>query len=153
MFCDLDLKYNRERGVKGMFIKDIMQKKIITLGPDATIREAASLMKKNRIGYLMVVNSASLKGCITDRDIAISLADGKDPDKARVRSIMRKRVVSVRPDTDVHDATGIMAKKGVRRLPVLKDSKLLGVVTVSDLAPVLEREIDNFLHLEETYHH
>lgn len=136
-----------------MLLREIMQKKVTTLPPEATIIEASKLMKRNRIGYLLVVNGQKLTGCVTDRDIALSLADGLDPMKTKVKDIMQKNVVSVSPDTDVFEISKIMARKRVRRLPVLDDNKLVGVVSTSDIAPVIEQEVDNFLHVEEAYKH
>lgn len=134
-----------------MLVKDIMQKKVVTLSPDATVRETAKKMKDFRIGYILVTNGESLKGCITDRDLALWLANGKNPDETRINSIMQSNVVSAAPDTDVFDANKLMARKRVRRLPVIDNGRLVGLVSISDLASVLEEEVDNFLHVEEAH--
>lgn len=134
-----------------MQLKQIMQKKVVTVGPDATIRETAKKMKDYRVGYLLVTNGESVKGCITDRDLVIWLAGGKDPDSTRIDGIMQSSVVTAPPDTDVFDASKLMARKKVRRLPVVENNKLLGLVSVSDLASVIEEEVDNFFHVEEAY--
>jgi len=136
-----------------MFLREIMNKKIVTLPPEASIREAAQKMKTNGIGFLLVVNKGTVKGCVTDRDLTICLADGKDPSATKVGSIMNKNVVFAKPDTDIFEATRLMARKKVRRLPIMENSSLVGVVTTSDIAPVIETEVDNFLHLEEVYRH
>ena len=134
-----------------MLLKQIMQKKIVTVGPDATIRETAKKMKDYRVGYLLVTNGESIKGCITDRDLVIWLASGKDPDGTRIDGIMQSSVITATPETDVFDASKLMARKKVRRLPVVENNKLIGLVSVSDLASVIEEEVDNFLHVEEAY--
>ena len=136
-----------------MLLKEIMQKKVTTLSPDATIREAAKIMKRQRIGYLLVANGKELKGCLSDRDIAMCIADGKDPEKTTVGNIMQTNIVSVTPETDVFEISRIMARKRVRRLPVLDRNRIVGVVSTADLAPVIEQEVDNFLHVEESYRH
>lgn len=132
-------------------LKQIMQKKVVTVSPDSTIRETAKKMKDYRVGYILVTNGESVKGCITDRDLAIWLANGKDPDSSRIDSIMQTSVVTAPPDTDVFDASKLMARKKVRRLPVVENNRLIGLVSVSDLASVIEEEVDNFLHVEEAY--
>lgn len=136
-----------------MLIRDIMQKKLVTLSPEGSIREACRKMKEEDVGCLLIVNGQSLKGVLTDRDIACWLAYGKDPDGVKVSSIMHTDIASVTPETDVFDASRIMAEKKVRRLPVLEEEKLCGIVTTSDIATVLEEEVDNFFHVEEAYHH
>jgi len=134
-----------------MQLKQIMQKKIITVNPETTIRETAKKMKDYRVGYLLVTNGESIKGCITDRDLVIWLASGKDPDGTRIDGIMQSSVITATPETDVFDASKLMARKKVRRLPVVENNKLIGLVSVSDLASVIEEEVDNFLHVEEAY--
>lgn len=134
-----------------MLLKQIMQKKVVTMNPDATIREAAKKMKDYRIGYLLVTNGESVKGCVTDRDLVIWLASGKDPDATRVESIMQSNVITAGPDTDVFDASKLMARKKIRRLPIVDSNRLIGLVSVSDMASVLEEEVDNFFHVEEAY--
>ncbi len=135
-----------------MFLKDIMQKRVVTISPDATIREAAKKMKDYRIGYLVITNSDAIKGCITDRDLVVWLANGKSPDDTRIDQIMQSNIVTATPDTDVFDASKLMARKKVRRLPITGDNgRLLGLVSVSDIASVLEEEVDNFFHVEEAY--
>ena len=136
-----------------MFLRDIMQKEIITLSPEASIREAAKKMRDHKIGFLLVVNDGALRGCLTDRDLTLCIAEGKDFDKVTVGSIMQKNVVFATPDTDVYEATRLMAEKKVRRLPIIQNRSLIGLVTISDLASVIEEEVDNFLHVEEVYAH
>ncbi|MBE7414375.1 MAG: CBS domain-containing protein [Deltaproteobacteria bacterium] len=134
-----------------MQLRQIMQKKVITAGPDASVREVAKKMKDYRIGYLLLTNGEAIKGCVTDRDIVVWLAGGKDPDATKINSIMRTNVITSPPDTDVFDASKLMARKKIRRLPVVEGNKLLGLVSVSDLASVIEEEVDNFFHVEEAY--
>lgn len=134
-----------------MFLKEIMQKRIVTLSPEATVREAAKKMKDYRVGYLLVTNGESLKGCVTDRDLVLWLAGGKNPDEVRVESIMQSNVVTAEPETDVYEASKIMARKKIRRLPIVEDGKLRGLVSISDIASIVEEEVDNFFHVEEAH--
>jgi CBS domain-containing protein len=137
-----------------MLIKNIMQTKLATLIPGASIREAARKMDDEKIGCLLITNGESLKGLLTDRDITCWLArGGKDPDGVRVSEVMQTDIVSVGPEMDTLEASKIMAENKIRRLPVIGDGKLYGIVTTSDLATFLEQEVDNFFHVEEVYHH
>ena len=136
-----------------MFIKDIMQTKLITLSPEATIREAARLMKEQDVGCVLITNGQHLKGIMTDRDIACWLAEGKDPSKVDVGSAMQRNVITAAPETDIYEVSKLMASRKIHRLPIVEDNKLCGLVTTSDLAGVLEEEIDNFFHVEGAYHH
>jgi len=136
-----------------MFLKDIMQTKLITLSPESTIREAARLMKEQDVGCVLITNDQHLKGIITDRDIACWLAEGKDPSKVDVGSVMKRNVITALPETDIYEVSKLMASRKIHRLPIVEGNKLCGLVTTSDLAVVLEEEIDNFFHVEEAYHH
>jgi len=136
-----------------MFLKDIMQTKLITLSPESTIREAARLMKEQDVGCVLITNDQHLKGIITDRDIACWLAEGKDPSKVDVGSVMKRNVITALPETDIYEVSKLMASRKIHRLPIVEGNKLCGLVTTSDLASVLEEEIDNFFHVEEAYHH
>ncbi|MDO8427413.1 MAG: CBS domain-containing protein, partial [Deltaproteobacteria bacterium] len=86
-----------------------------------------------------------------DRDLVIWLANGKNPDETKIDQIMQSNIVTATQDTDVFDASKIMARKKIRRLPIAENGKLLGLVSVSDIASVLEEEVDNFFHVEEAY--
>ncbi len=136
-----------------MFLKDIMQTKLITLSPEAKIREAARVMKEKDVGCVLITNGQRLQGIITDRDIACWLVEGKDPDVANAGSVMQKSVITSTPEADVFEASKLMANKKIHRLPIVEDGRLCGLVTTCDLAGVLEEEIDNFFHVEEAYHH
>jgi CBS domain-containing protein len=137
-----------------MLLRDLMQTKLVTLPPEASIREAAKKMDDEKIGFLLITNSESLKGVLTDRDITCWLAKGgKDPDGVRVSEVMQTDIVSAGPGTDTFEASKIMAENKIRRLPIIENGKLCGIVTTSDFATYLEEEVDNFFHVEEVYHH
>jgi len=137
-----------------MMLRDIMEKDIVTVTPDMTVREAAKKMKEDKIGCILVTENGSLKGILTDRDITCMIvADGKDPNYTMVKEIMNCDVVYTSPETDILEAFKIMAGHKIRRLPLKFNGKLEGIVSISDLAPILKNEMDNFFHVEEVYHH
>lgn len=137
-----------------MLLKEIMQRDLETISPGTTVFDAAKRMKSKNIGCILVTEDGRLKGILTDRDITCSVvANGKEPSSVKVSEIMHKDPFFSSPETDIYDASKIMAEKGIRRLPIQSDGRLEGLITISELAPVLREETDNFFKLEEVYRH
>jgi CBS domain-containing protein len=118
-----------------MNIKDCMTRRVHTVGPDATIADAARMMADNDIGALPVASPDRLLGMITDRDIAVrAVAAGMGPD-TKVRNVMSDEVMYCFENEDVEDVLANMGDIQVRRLPVVdEDKRLVGIVSLSDLA-------------------
>jgi CBS domain-containing protein len=118
-----------------MKISSVMSRDVQVCAPDASLRDAAALMKKIDTGVLPVAEKDRLVGMITDRDIAIrGIADGKGPD-AKVRDAMSHEVKYCFDDEDVAHVAKNMAELQVRRLPVMnREKRLIGIVSLSDLA-------------------
>lgn len=120
-----------------MVVKELMSANICFTKPDASVFDAAALMKKYDIGFVPVCdNNGALLGLLTDRDILLkTLRDEKGPDiTLSVSDIMTKEVCTVSSDTDIHDAACIFGEKKIRRLAVVENSRLVGVLSLSDLA-------------------
>jgi CBS domain-containing protein len=117
-------------------IRDLMTSNPTTIEPDKTVVDAAKLMDSEDAGLLPIVEGQKLVGTITDRDIAIRVvAEGKDPQSAKVRDIMTSRLVTIDPDQDLDEALRLMAQHQVRRLPVVEeDGKIVGIVAQADVA-------------------
>ena len=116
-------------------VKDIMTKDIVAVLPSDCVSEAAVLMYENDIGSVPVVSDNQLKGIITDRDIVIRcIAKGKAPNKTKVSELMSTNVSYLTPEQSVHDAVSKMASEKVRRLPVVKNGQLDGIVSLADIA-------------------
>lgn len=131
-----------------MKVKEIMKKNLITVTPTSFVIEAARQMKEKNVGFLLVVEEGELKGILTDRDITLSVvAEGRTPFQMLVKEIMRPEIVSCSPETDVMEATRLMAEKQVRRLPIIADGEVVGVVSLTDLAHVVGEEIKNLFSL------
>jgi CBS domain-containing protein len=125
-------------------IRDLMAKDVITLEADATVREAARLMRDKDTGSVIVTRSGQLKGILTDRDIAVrAVAEGRDPDEVTVGEISTDSVASVPPDATVDDAINVLREKKVRRVPVVDGDKPVGIISIGDLA--LERDENSAL--------
>lgn len=118
-----------------MKIRDAMTPQVRTVGPEATLREAAQLMAEGDLGALPVTDGERLTGMVTDRDIVIrGIAAGKDVD-AKVSEVMSTEVLYCREDDDVADVCENMSDLQVRRLPVVNaDKRLVGIVSLADIA-------------------
>lgn len=119
-----------------MKVFDLMSESVVSVGADEPVSAAARLLKKYNIGALPVCDDkGKLKGMITDRDIAIRcVASDSDTNKARVSDIMTRGAVTIEENAYIGDAARIMAEAQIRRLPVCKDGRLVGMLSLGDLA-------------------
>ena len=118
-----------------MKAKDVMTKDPATLGPEATLGEAATLMRQEDCGSIPIVEGGRLVGIVTDRDIVIrAVAAGKDARSTKVSEVMSADPVCISPDTDVDEAAKVMADRQIRRLPVVEDGKLAGILVIGQIA-------------------
>jgi CBS domain-containing protein len=125
-------------------IGEVCSKPVVTVSPESTIHEAAHRMWTKKVGALVAVNEAGVPvGILTDRDIAVKVvAQGKDPAKVQVGSIVRRNPTVIREEEGILDATRTLSRRGVRRLPVVgRDGKLVGIVSVDDLLMLLGSEL------------
>ncbi|MBU5677032.1 CBS domain-containing protein [Alkaliphilus sp. MSJ-5] len=118
-----------------MNVRDVMTNKIYAALPNASITEVAKKMKELNVGSIPVCDNQDQPiGIITDRDIVLrGVVEGLD-NTSSVSDIMSKGIVSVTPDTHVHEAARIMGENQVRRLPVIENGKIVGMVSIGDLA-------------------
>ena len=124
-------------------IADLMARDPISCPPDAPIRTAAELMRDRDTGDVVVVEGGTLRGIVTDRDIAVrAVADGQGPDTP-LSEVLSEDVVALRPDDRIERAVDLMREHAVRRLPVVEDDRLVGIVSIGDLA--MERDSDSAL--------
>jgi CBS domain-containing protein len=115
---------------------DIMSKDITVIQEDETIRQAAERLAKDDIGVLPICDSnKQIKGVLTDRDIVVQvIARGKDPSSTRAREMEQGEVYTLRPDDSIQHACDMMAQHKVRRLPVVEDGRIVGMVSQADVA-------------------
>ena len=119
-----------------MKVKDIMTKDVIIANSNDSVLTVAKLMKHHNIGAIPVVeNAEKVLGMITDRDIVLSLADYNfDLANTDATKLMSNRVYSVRPEADLSSALALMKKQQIRRLPVIEEEKLVGMLSIGDIA-------------------
>ncbi len=121
-----------------MLIGDVMTRRVETIGPDATLQQAAEQMRSLGIGALPVTEAGRLVGMLTDRDITVrATAAGRDPTVATVGETMTRGVVTVRATDPLVSAERLMEEKAVRRLVVLDAlNQVTGMLTLDDLAVI-----------------
>jgi CBS domain-containing protein len=119
-----------------MLISEIMTREIESIGPDETLQDAAMRMKECGVGPLPVCENQSVVGMVTDRDITLrAVAEGMDTATTCVRDVMSSEIVCCFEDQEVEVAARLMQSKQIRRVLVLdRDKKLVGIVTLADLA-------------------
>ncbi|MGW0601076.1 CBS domain-containing protein [Streptomyces sp. NPDC002776] len=117
------------------FVRDVMTAGVVAVRPDASLAEAAQLMRDQDIGDVLVADGQRIVGVLTDRDITVrAVAEGVDPLTASVRSVCTPDPLVVAPQDPVAAAVALMRQHAVRRLPVVEDGLPVGVVSLGDLA-------------------
>lgn len=116
-----------------MKVKDIMTKDVITAKKDTTFLEIAILMKRNDIGFIPIVEDNTVIGVITDRDIVIRGISNKENHNTMVGKYITQKVISVESSILIDEASDLMAKKQIKRLVVIDNDKLVGVLSLADI--------------------
>jgi CBS domain-containing protein len=115
-------------------VADVMTPGVESTSSTETLRDAARAMREGDFGSMPVVDDGQLTGILTDRDIVVrAVAEGLDP-AARVGDVASRDPVTVEPGEDLDDAMDLMARHRIRRLPVVEDGRLVGVVSQADVA-------------------
>ncbi len=119
-----------------MKLREIMTNKVIRINPEESVAVAARMLSRYNVGMLPVCGSdGRLHGVVTDRDLVTRcIAAGRLPASTPVREVMTTAVVSARPDMDTVAAARLMGRQQIRRLPVLENERLCGMVSLADLA-------------------
>jgi CBS domain-containing protein len=119
---------------QGGKVRDIMTPAPVGVYYSQTIAETARVMRDAQVGSVLVVNDGSLAGVVTDRDLVIrGLAEGQAPDSP-VGPLCSGDLIGVAADADVEQAERLMREHAVRRLPVINDGQVVGIVSMGDLA-------------------
>ncbi len=134
-----------------MQAKQLMQKDLVTILPSSTLFDAAVKMKEYHVGSVLVVEEGlKLKGILTDRDIAMTIAsDSNDPQMIVVSDVMTANPIMINADADIESVLRVMNGAHIRRLPVIDGGRLVGLLSLADLAAEMKDEFDQFIGLEE----
>ena len=119
-----------------MTVRRIMNTNVVYLTPDDTASRAAKLLERHNIGVLPVCAAdGKLRGIVTDRDIALRCVAFDNPaDETKLRDIMTRGIITVSPDCKISDAANLMATEQIRRLPVVENNKVVGMLSLADIA-------------------
>jgi len=115
-------------------VKDVMVKSIITVEAEETVKKAAELMDKHNIGCLVVINYRNPVGIVTERDMLKKVVlERRDPGKTKIGNIMSAPLVTSPPQADIRDAVRLMNERRIKKLPVIEDGNLIGLVSLTDV--------------------
>jgi len=115
-------------------VRDIMVREVVTIEANATVRNAVRLMNNCEIGCLIVLQEGKPTGIVTERDmINRVLLAGRDPRAVEVGGVMSKPLLSLEPEKEIEDAVMLMFKHKIKKLPIIENGRLVGVVTLTDL--------------------
>ncbi len=118
-----------------MKVSERLTEEPITVDASATVREVARIMREKNIGTVLVTEGDHLKGIANDRQIATRvIAEGKDPETTTVSEFMTRDPITASPDMIICDAAEIMGEHGFRRIPVVENEKVVGILSAADVA-------------------
>lgn len=132
-----------------MKVREIMTTEVETCGPETTIQEVASKMMELDVGSIPVTEDGNLRGIITDRDLVIRGIASQFSLETPVNRILSSDNVTGTPDMDVEEAANLMAQEQIRRLPIIEDNRVAGIVSLGDVAVDEEDPEDSEVALEE----
>ncbi|MFX0106902.1 MAG: cyclic nucleotide-binding/CBS domain-containing protein [Candidatus Hodarchaeota archaeon] len=122
------------RPAPSMSVRDIMTMNVVTIPPDSTVRETAALMSKMDLGSIVIVDGERPVGIITESDIVRRVvAESKDTESVKAGEVMTSPLIHVTPDTALTETMRVMARSNIRRVVVLKNDTLAGIVTSRDI--------------------
>jgi len=134
-------------------VGDVMVTDVVTVEPDVNVRRAVRAMNDFEIGCLVVVEAGRVVGILTERDVLKRVVDeGRKPEETSVREVMSKPPITISPDADLETAIELMFKHKIKKLPVVENGKLVGLVTFTDLVraqPALIQAVKRFMEIFE----
>ena len=132
-----------------------MVKDVITVQVDASAHDAVKLMNKNRIGCLVAIYNDKIVGILTERDLLKRVLEKcKNPKETKVSEIMTRHVTVGKPDMQLVEATQLMFKNKVKKLPIVEGNQLVGIVTLTDIAraTVVDKKTEKLIEALSNMH-
>lgn len=125
-----------------MRVKDCMGiKEVVQARPETNLQQIAQLMNQNHVGCIPICQEEQVVGLVTDRDIVTrAIAASLDCNTTKVSDIMNTKIIKTTPDTNVNEALETMKKNQIRRLPVIEDNKIVGILSMGDIAVTLDEK-------------
>ena len=114
---------------------EVMSRPLATCAPEVNVTDVAAMMRDRDIGDVLIVEDGKLRGIVTDRDLTLQALTGQDdPRQTPVSKYMSSKVVTGEPTWDLTQVSSVMAKHQIRRLPIVQDNKLVGIISLGDVA-------------------
>ncbi len=131
---------------------DIMRKDLSTVSGDISVLDASRIMMNNGAGFLIITDNGVPDGIITEWDVLVKVtAKLLDPSKTPIREVMTKNFIYVGPDSPTNRVVSIMKENKIRRLPVIENGKVVGVITSRDIIRIFEDYMDNIAEVSSRY--
>ncbi|MBI4010536.1 MAG: CBS domain-containing protein [Candidatus Aenigmarchaeota archaeon] len=127
-----------------------MNRDVVIAKPEATLKEASEVMAKFHIGSLVISDGEKIFGILTSSDILKAIASGKDVGKTLIDNVMTKNVITIEPDKDIEAAVDLMVQNKIKKLPVVDQGRLVGVITASDIFTIEPKLLANLASLLST---
>jgi CBS domain-containing protein len=125
---------------------------LVTVDARVSVKKAVRVMNDFSIGCLPVTNEGKIAGMLTERDVLVRIVvEGRDPEKTLVGDVMSKPLIVVKPEATVEEAVETMFKNKVKKLPVVENEKLIGLVTFTDIARIQPLMTQTIRELTEKY--
>lgn len=121
---------------KGIVVKNIMSKSVISVDASMTINEAAKMMEDTKVGAIIVMENNTPVGIVTDRDFAIKVVAHAYQISEPIKKIMSSPLIGIGPEETVWEAAELMKKKNIHKIPALENNKVIGIVTATDLVTI-----------------
>jgi len=123
------------KGEVSLKVEDVMTTEVVTIDENAIVKEAADIMDQNEISCLIAVRKGKALGIITERDLLKRvIVEAKNAKKTKVGEVMSSPLEVVASDTDLEEAVGLMFEKKIKKLPVVDKDRLVGLVSLTDIA-------------------
>jgi len=116
-----------------IYVKDIMTNQVISVDSSVSVNDAAKMMESSEVGAIIVMEGNEPRGIVTDRDFAIKIAAHAYPIDTPVRRVMSFPLITIGPDEPISIAADLMSTRKIRKLPVMDEDKIIGIVTATDL--------------------
>lgn len=120
----------------GIKVGDLMTRNFVHVEPDTSLKQCAKTMVKKRVGSLIIKKNDKLEGILTEKDMVWAIckkSSQKDMNNIPAKALMTRRVVTIKPSADIADAMEKFKKRKIRRLPVVENKKLIGMLTANDI--------------------
>ena len=137
----------------GIKVMDAMTKKPVYVTPSENITNCTKLMLEKHVGSLLVEENDKLIGFLAERDLVRMISLGIDPKTTKVKQIMTTKIITITPEKDIYDAIMLMNKENVRRLPVVLNNRIIGLVTLRDILTIQPTLFDLIMDMVEIKKH